>query len=537
MHDTAEPWPFSTASAIFQIVTCAQCGEREAIVFIRRSGGPSEGCDIMLCEACAGNRGIIAGNGSLELNIDDLVGAGLDPASSAGSPATCPTCGLDLTALRREGRLGCANCAGIFTEEIVKAIGRKPRIDLGYEASAVRANETAPRLRRDLESALDSEDYETAAKLRDELSRLEGSEDELLRLGSGSNFPFEPYPPRIDRGPEDDVVLRSSARVYRNLVGLPFPGSPHGPSSPSRDVLRDRFLAMGEWKASTMAELGGVGRRSLAERGIVSRGYAADDSSLIIASAADRTYALLDEGDHLRIATVVPGLDPGAAMAPAQAAAAGLGKKLDFARRPGIGWICSRVEDCGLGCMLSASVHIPALTAAGMRDRLFRAIMADGVAVRGYYSSSEESAGSVYEIGIESTAFDSVAALVEAFSLAASKVVAAERRARSEIAARGRVALADAEGRAFGVTRYFSLAGIEEAASLLSVLRLSALRGSLRGVDHRSLGTLLLALGAGSISLSSGLAEIPGTDDQEACRAGIVKEALSGAEYRVEGGA
>jgi protein arginine kinase len=525
------------------------------MVFIRRSGGPSEGCDIVLCEVCANRRGINAGKGGLELNIDDLIGVGLDADRGPGRPAICPGCGLEFGTLRREGRLGCSACADAFHDELLELKSRgqigAAEVPATWAAPATEPAHTAmapgqgaiDRLRRELESALASEEYEAAARLRDELSRaeLECSGQAPPDLGasaeSASDFPFDLPSPASLAGPDDDVVLTSSARVYRNLVGLPFPGSPHGPSAPSRSLLLGKLLSEGQWRARTMSELGSSARRSLSERGLVPRGYAADDEAPVLSYPSFPGYALLDEGDHLHLRCLLPGLDVEAALGLALDAADRLGRGLDFARSPDIGWICARLQDCGLGCSLAATLHLPAIAAAGMRDRLFRALLAEGLAVRGFYSGSEDSAGSVYEIGLESSRSASPQAMAAAFSAALAKIVAAERRARAEISDRGKAALADAEGRAFGLTRYFGLTGAEEAASLLSVLRLAALRGSLSGVDHRALGGLLLCLGSASIALASGFPDLPSAGEQELSRARVVKEALAQAEYRIEEGA
>src|SRR5208337_1260464 len=163
-HDTAGRWPFSMAWAIFKNVTCVQCGEREALVFIRRRGEGGEGCDMALCESCAKGRGISAGKGSLELSIDDLIGDNLESPPGPGAGAFCPSCGLDVATLRREGRLGCAGCADAFFDEISKAVGRgtagRPSelaIQKGLTASAFSDAEPA-RLLSELEAAIASED-------------------------------------------------------------------------------------------------------------------------------------------------------------------------------------------------------------------------------------------------------------------------------------------------------------------------------------------------------------------------------------------
>jgi protein arginine kinase len=286
-----------------------------------------------------------------------------------------------------------------------------------------------------------------------------------------------------------------------------------------------------------MASLGVASRRSLAERGIVSRLYAADDEAPLLSDPGSGSYALLDEGDHIRIRSLRPGLDLLSALVSSLAQADSLGSSLPFAQRAGIGWICSRLDECGLGASLSVLVHIPGLVATGMRERLFRALMAEGFVLRGFYSTAEDSSASVYEIcsdgeelGGESPA--SLRGLCDRLARAAAKVVDAERRSREEFQGRGRDELFDAEGRAYGILRNCRLLEAEEAASLLSTLRFAALRGSLVGVDFRTLGSRMLALGPGSVSMAS----VESGLNERLLRASLIKRELSKADYKSEEG-
>jgi protein arginine kinase len=533
-------------SAIFQNVVCAECGEREAMIFIRRSGGKGGGRDLFLCEECAKGRGIIAGKGSLDLKIDDLLGADLDSASPRDDAVACPGCGLELSELMRRGRLGCAGCADAFAKEIAQAFGRR----LGADGEIPTGAPPSPGLEAELQAALASEDYERAASLRDELSLAAASRPAVERSPALSRaarpapaYPDD-FPLRHDsfsytKARDDDVVLMSSARVYRDIAGLPFPGTPQGSPAPSRAIVLERLLSYGGWSSRAMAELGPSARRSLSERGILSRGYAADDDAPLATAAEAGCYALLDEGDHLRLRTVRPGLDLDGALASSLAQAERLGRDLPFASRPDIGWICSRLADCGLGSSLTVTVHLPALEVAGLRDRLFRALMAEGAVLSGFYSTGEESSGSVYEIGVEPAARLSQGGMVRTLSSAVAKVVQAERRARSETASRARPALIDAEGRAFGILRHCGLLGADEAASLVSTLRLASLRGALPGADARRLGALLLGLGPGSVAQAEGRSDLPEGEAADSLRARYVKAALGDADYsdRAEEGA
>ncbi len=528
------------------------------MVFMRRSGGTAEGRDVALCEECAKGRGIRAGEDGLDLDIDALFAPGLESSGPRGKPAACPVCGLELSELMRTGRLGCAGCADAFDGEIARALGRRLPLaaseDLDFPATAqprrLDPESLDPsRLKAELESALASEDYERAAQVRDELSRraFAASGPEAGMKGSDAERPSAPsfpadFPLPCDsfsysRGADDDVVLWSSAKALRDLEGLSFPGSPKGPPSPSRSLLLERLPSLG-WSSRTMGELGSAARRSLAERGILSRGYAADEGAVLVSAAREGGYLLLDEIDHVVVRSLRPGFDPASALSASLAHARRIGELFPLAMRPSIGWVCSRLADCGLGASVSCLVHIPALAATGMRDRLFRALMAESVFIRGFYSTGEESSGSLYEIGIESAVSASLKGMVASLSSAVAKVVKAERRARAEASERSGAALADAEGRAFGIVAHCGLLGPEEAASLLSSLRLAALRGTLSGADPRALGSLLLSLGSGSVALASGLRELPEEEESRALRSRLVKTALAETEYiRVEEGA
>ncbi len=379
-----------------------------------------------------------------------------------------------------------------------------------------------------LEEALSSEDYEAAAAIRDTLAGIPAPN---APRSPSPDFLLDPLSLIDEAAPDGDVVLWTSAAVRRNAEGFPFPGA-SGAERARGPIGAELFAESEGWGLWSMSELGACERRCLAERGFLPRGYAAMDEALLAAKGADGTYALLGETDHLLAVALRPGFDPEGALGAALGVADCVGRGLEFASRPGIGWICSRIDDCGRGFTLSALLHLPALSSAGLIDRLFKALMADGLAIRGSYSSSEGSGGSLYEIGIEPAA--PVEDPVEAIQAAVRRAVAAERRAAADIADRKGLALADTEGRAFGLIKHCRLLGAEEAASAISSLRLAALRGSLKGGSALALASLLVSLGPGALGLAAPMRDLPPAEAQDGLRARIVKAALKDAEYRPE---
>ncbi|MCS7045559.1 MAG: UvrB/UvrC motif-containing protein, partial [Gemmataceae bacterium] len=107
------------------------------------------------------------------------------PATAAEeAPAAgveCPACGLRFVDFRTTGRLGCPHDYEVFKEELmpllenihgeVKHCGKSPR----RHASNQRVLGELLHLRNLLKQAVTKEDYEAAARLRDQIKQLEGA--------------------------------------------------------------------------------------------------------------------------------------------------------------------------------------------------------------------------------------------------------------------------------------------------------------------------------------------------------------------------
>ncbi len=94
----------------------------------------------------------------------------------------CSVCNTDITDIRRTGRVGCAHCYTLFNstmEPIIKKI-HGSAVHTGSIPKSAGAKLSAKRIldekREKLRNAVSNEDYETAAKLRDEIRNLEANE-------------------------------------------------------------------------------------------------------------------------------------------------------------------------------------------------------------------------------------------------------------------------------------------------------------------------------------------------------------------------
>ncbi len=114
-----------------------------------------------------------AGDKNFEKNVDDSLAV------------KCPKCGLTLAGIdKNSGRMGCDECYRTFADEVLQSIENihRCKIHVGKHpigARKVSADLLAEKIRKledDLQIAIQSEKYEEAALLRDEINLLKKSE-------------------------------------------------------------------------------------------------------------------------------------------------------------------------------------------------------------------------------------------------------------------------------------------------------------------------------------------------------------------------
>ncbi|HTS87861.1 MAG TPA: UvrB/UvrC motif-containing protein [Gemmatimonadales bacterium] len=167
---------------------CTQCHEREAVVFLTQIA-QDQVVKLHLCERCAAEKGVettaslgktpvgtfLASMGK-GLEATQALPAGIDP------PEACPTCGATLSDFRESGRLGCAECYRTFAPALrdllrrlhgsSRHLGERYAVPGAPAAHAPEAN--VAQLRKRLRLAVETEDFELAAELRDQLRILGG---------------------------------------------------------------------------------------------------------------------------------------------------------------------------------------------------------------------------------------------------------------------------------------------------------------------------------------------------------------------------
>ncbi|MEY2492563.1 MAG: protein arginine kinase activator [Verrucomicrobiota bacterium] len=156
---------------------CDVCKCNDATVFLTQIlDGKMQ--KVNLCEACSKEKGVQDPTGFALADL--LLGIGAaEEIEKGGSTTRCPVCGFTQADFKKTGRLGCSTCYTAFSEglgSLLKAmhkgtehVGKLPaRAQLTLALS-----DRMKTLTENLRKAVEEENYETAASLRDEIKQLE----------------------------------------------------------------------------------------------------------------------------------------------------------------------------------------------------------------------------------------------------------------------------------------------------------------------------------------------------------------------------
>ena len=135
-----------------------------------------------LCKECAEDKGIDSASpeGTQVADLISQLTEGGVAAEPKDAPEPCGSCGLTFDGFRETGRLGCPHCYAAFESGMRRLLGRihgaTRHVGKVYLSPDPRATQTDRRLddlRRRLRRAVDSEDFERAAVLRDRIREIE----------------------------------------------------------------------------------------------------------------------------------------------------------------------------------------------------------------------------------------------------------------------------------------------------------------------------------------------------------------------------
>ena len=156
-------------------MTCQRCSD-EASVHLKESvdGSPSE---LHLCVDCARKAGLALPRKPPSLSLDavvqGLIVAHVGELVGELAEMSCPDCGVKFMEFRAMGQFGCPSDYDVFRKGLLPLISRHQgatrHVGKTPKRARLGADRLRLRLRASLRDAIALEDYERAARLRDQL--------------------------------------------------------------------------------------------------------------------------------------------------------------------------------------------------------------------------------------------------------------------------------------------------------------------------------------------------------------------------------
>ena len=181
---------------------CQNCGKNQVnFRYTQVINGVKK--EIALCDKCARELGLEGLDFSMPINFSSFLGDFLNeyaegaflPSFSNTKTLECNKCGTTFDDFVNSGELGCAMCYDIFADRISPVLknlhgsnkhsGRKYREVVEKDTKinqkvnkTEKSKEESPieKLQKDLQKAIKEERYEDAAKIRDDIKKLEKGE-------------------------------------------------------------------------------------------------------------------------------------------------------------------------------------------------------------------------------------------------------------------------------------------------------------------------------------------------------------------------
>lgn len=158
---------------------CDVCGKREATVHLTEIVNDKM-TKLHLCEECAKEKGAeMEEHFGLSDLLAGLADLGAPAETSIIEKVKCPSCGFTYQDFKKVGRLGCGDCYEAFKKQLGPLLKRihgadrhvgKIPVTVG---KTIKDTRTLQELKMQMEKAIQAEEFEEAARLRDKIKELE----------------------------------------------------------------------------------------------------------------------------------------------------------------------------------------------------------------------------------------------------------------------------------------------------------------------------------------------------------------------------
>ena len=297
---------------------------------------------------------------------------------------------------------------------------------------------------------------------------------------------------------DNDIVLSTRVRLARNIDGYAFPrrlSAQEGKQMVEKvmQAMAATPLGQGKYDFFRGEDISEAEKAQLLEKHLISPEFMREGQGQgLLISEDESIVVMVNEEDHIRIQSFLPGSNLSGALAGANLVDDWLEQGLDWAFDDNIGYLTTCPSNVGTGMRASVMMHLPALHLTGKLEQIFAAIPKLGLTVRGMYGEGSESLGNLYQISNQVTLGYSENEIIARLETVIAQIAAEENKARNWLKEQQGVKLADSIWRAYGTACFARSLTLKEMMEILSWLRLGIHLEILDKVTKEQLNTILI---------------------------------------------
>lgn len=299
-------------------------------------------------------------------------------------------------------------------------------------------------------------------------------------------------------GPESLLAIRTRGILARNLGDIPFVALC---SDDEKRAVEERVLSVLEslnllssGQYCSLVSLDPRQARILIERQLASESLVRGTGPRGVYVSNDQTLSIsVNDGDHLRIQVISPGLQPQEALNKLNNVDNILGVHLDYAFDGRLGYLTSELARLGTGLKLDVLLHLPGLTMLNRLLSIEQFVRDQHHIFEGFQGPLMEARGDLFVLQNRRTLGRSEEETAFHVKHLATDLLTQEKAARQTLMAENLRTLEDRVGRALGIARGAKLLEYDEALSLLSSLRLGLALDLVNGFTVQQLNQMAVA--------------------------------------------
>ena len=311
----------------------------------------------------------------------------------------------------------------------------------------------------------------------------------------------------LDPQEYDQVVVSTRLRVARNIREEVFPlySTRDQAMETAQEIIaavEDQFPD-GDYRLYRLNEMENRERVRFMENHIISPGLLDHiDKGSFFMRDDERVTIMINEEDHIRLQTLLPGLDLVGGWELCSQIDDMLEDKLDFAYHTEYGYLTACPTNTGTGLRASVMLHLPGVTMTGHIGSIINALRKIGLTIRGLYGEGTEAVGDLYQVSNQLTLGESEEEIIEKLHRVVQQLIKREKSTRAYFVEKKETELEDKVYRSLGILRSARILSSKEAMKHISMVKLGSDIGILKDFRGSDLVRLMIWIKPGNVQVS-----------------------------------